>query len=180
MERLAPPHCYMVPAASARGRVARPPGELPLAPPYPPIGGASGRNARSWGSSESSDAGAVHLRARPGFRPGAIVTSPKERARDTARIVAELLGVEATIDERLGGGLDAVAIEAILFDLGEPNRPVLVGHDPDFSDLAAWMIGAQSLPLKKAALVRIDTVRPISADSGTLRWLVPPDLLQGR
>jgi phosphohistidine phosphatase len=118
--------------------------------------------------------------AELGFRPGAIVTSPKVRARDTARIVAEILGVEATIDERLGGGLDAVAIEAILFDVGEPERPVLVGHDPDFSDLAAWMIGAQWLSLKKGALVRIDTVRPISADSGTLRWLVPPDLLQGR
>ena len=34
--------------------------------------------------------------------------------------------------------------------------------------------------MKKGALVRIDTIRPISAGSGTLRWLVPPDLLQGR
>jgi phosphohistidine phosphatase len=115
-----------------------------------------------------------------GFRPGVIVTSPKVRARATAEIVADILGMEATIDERLGFGLDAVAVEAILFDAGEPEQPMFVGHDPDFSELAAWLIGASSLPMKKGALVRVDTVRPISADSGTLRWLVPPDLLQGR
>jgi phosphohistidine phosphatase len=115
-----------------------------------------------------------------GFEPDAIITSPKLRARQTAELVAEAVGVEVAIDERLGGGLDAVAIEAILFDAGEPQRPVLVGHDPDFSELAAWTIGASHLPLKKGAFVRIDTVRPISQASGTLRWLVPPDLLAGR
>jgi phosphohistidine phosphatase len=115
-----------------------------------------------------------------GFAPDAIISSPKVRARQTAEIVAEAVGVEVELDERLGRGLDAVAIEAILFDAGEPGRPVLVGHDPDFSDLAAWITGAPELPLKKGAFVRIDTVRPISSASGTLRWLVPPDLLQGR
>ena len=38
------------------------------------------------------------------------------------------------IDDRLAFGLDAVAVEAILFDAGEPDEPVLVGHDPDFSE----------------------------------------------
>jgi phosphohistidine phosphatase len=118
--------------------------------------------------------------AEIGFKPGAIITSPKARARQTAEIVAEALGTEIAIDDRLGGGLDVVAIEAILFDAGEPERPVLVGHDPDFSELVAWTIGAPSFAMKKGALARIDTVRPISRASGTLRWLVPPDLLQGR
>jgi len=118
--------------------------------------------------------------AEIGFEPDAIITSPKLRARQTAELVAEVLGRDVTVDERLAGGLDAVAIEAMLFDAGEPQRPVLVGHDPDFSDLAAWLIGSGHLPLKKGAFVRIDTVRPLSEASGTLRWLVPPDLLSGR
>jgi phosphohistidine phosphatase SixA len=118
--------------------------------------------------------------AEIGFEPDAIISSPKLRARQTAELVADALDCEVTIDERLGGGLDAVGIEAILFDAGEPQRPVLVGHDPDFSELAAWTAGASHLPMKKAAFVRIDTVRPISEASGTLRWLVPPDLLSGR
>jgi phosphohistidine phosphatase SixA len=118
--------------------------------------------------------------AEVGFAPDAIITSPLTRARQTAEIVAEELGLEIAIDERLAGGLDVVAIEAILFDAGEPERPLLVGHDPDFSELTAWVIGASAFATKKGALIRIDTVRPISHASGTLRWLVPPDLLQGR
>ena len=118
--------------------------------------------------------------AEIGFEPDAIISSPKLRARQTAEHVANALGVDVTIDERLAGGVDAVAIEAILFDAGEPQRPILVGHDPDFSEMAAWTAGASDLPMKKGAFVRIDTVRPISQASGTLRWLVPPDLLSGR
>ena len=118
--------------------------------------------------------------AELGFRPDAVITSPKTRARQTAEIVADSLGVEIAIDERLAGGVDVVAIEAILFDAGEPERPVLVGHDPDLSELTSWIAGAGPIALKKGALVRIDTIRPISQASGTLRWLVPPDLLQGR
>jgi phosphohistidine phosphatase len=118
--------------------------------------------------------------AEVGFTPDAIITSPKTRARETAEILGDALGVDISIDDRLGGGLDAVSIEAILFDAGEPKRPLLVGHDPDLSDLTGWITGATSVTLKKGALARIDTVRPISQASGALRWLVPPDLLQGR
>ena len=118
--------------------------------------------------------------AELGFRPDAVITSPKTRARHTAEIVADALGVEIALDERLAGGVDVVAIEAILFDAGEPERPVLVGHDPDLSELTSWIAGAGPIALKKGALVRIDTIRPISQASGTLRWLVPPDLLAGR
>ena len=120
------------------------------------------------------------LLASTGFAPSVILSSPKLRARQTAEILAAELGREVAIDDRLAFGLDAVAVEAILFDAGEPEEPVLVGHDPDFSDLTAWLIGAPSFAMKKGALVRIDTVRPISRASGTLRWLVPPDLLAGR
>jgi phosphohistidine phosphatase len=118
--------------------------------------------------------------ADTGFTPNAVISSPKVRARQTAEIFAAELGVEVAIDDRLAYGLDAVAVEAILFDAGEPVRAVLVGHDPDFSELAGWIVGGPPIPMKKGAFARIDTVRPISQASGTLRWLVPPDLLQGR
>jgi phosphohistidine phosphatase len=117
--------------------------------------------------------------AGAGFRPDAIVTSPKARAARTAQIVAGHLGAEARADERLGGPLDLVAIEAILFDLGEPRRTVLVGHDPDFTELVSRLAGAGEVPMRKGALARVDVVRPLSAGGGVLRWLVPPDLLQG-
>ena len=43
---------------------------------------------------------------------------------------------------------------------------VLVGHDPDFSDLAAALCGASYMPLKKGALARIDLSLPARPGSG--------------
>src|SRR4051794_22308761 len=57
------------------------------------------------------------------LRPDAILTSPKLRALKTAEIVAGHLGSSATVEERLAGGLDAAAVDAILRDAGDPERP---------------------------------------------------------
>jgi phosphohistidine phosphatase SixA len=115
-----------------------------------------------------------------GFRPEAIVSSPKLRARQTAEIVGRSLGVEIRLDERLGDAFDAATVDAILADLGGPARLVLVGHDPDFSDLLRWLARADGLTMKKGAFARVDVEGPVTNGQGTLRWLVPPDLLQGR
>ena len=113
-----------------------------------------------------------------GFTPGTIITSPKLRAAQTAEIVGRQLGVQVTVDERLGDALGTASLEAILRDGGDPVRPVLVGHDPDFSDLVAELCGSGNVPMRKGALARIDVERPITAGRGQLRWLVPPDLLK--
>lgn len=114
------------------------------------------------------------------FRSDVIVSSPKLRARQTAEIVAGHLGAEVRLDERLGGGFDATAVDGILADLGGPSRPVLVGHDPDFSELLGWLARAEGLTMKKGAFARVDVQGPVASGQGTLRWLVPPDLLEGR
>ena len=113
------------------------------------------------------------------FGPDAIVTSPKARAARTAEIVAGHLGAEVSVDERLGGPLDLVTVEAILLDRGEPRRTMLVGHDPDFTDLVSQLAGAGEIPMRKGALARVDVVRPLRPGGGVLRWLLPPDMLQG-
>jgi phosphohistidine phosphatase len=118
--------------------------------------------------------------AEVGFEPDAIITSPKIRAARTAEVVAAALGVSVREDERLAVGFDLVTIEAILFDAGEPVKPVLVGHDPDFSDLVATLCATPNVPMRKGAFARIDASRPLSAGGGTLRWLIASDLLAGR
>jgi phosphohistidine phosphatase len=115
-----------------------------------------------------------------GFRPDAILSSPKVRARQTADIVAGRLGLEVVLDERLGGGFSPAMIDAILADHGGPARPVLVGHDPDFSQVLAWLSGTDGTTMKKGAFARIDVEGPVATGRGTLRWLVPPDLLEIR
>ena len=110
------------------------------------------------------------------FAPDAIISSPKLRARQTAQIVADALGLAISSDDRLASGLDIDVIAALIDRFGGTSV-MLVGHDPDFSDLAAALTGAGYLPLRKGALARIDVSLPVQHGSGILRWLLPPDLL---
>lgn len=111
------------------------------------------------------------------FAPDAVISSPKVRARRTAEIVADAFGGGVRIDDRLGGAFDAATVDAILADAGSPQRPLLVGHDPDFSRLLATLSGAEDLSMKKGALARIDVRGRVGDGHATLRWLIPPDLL---
>jgi len=115
-----------------------------------------------------------------GFRPDAIVSSPKLRARQTAEIVARHLGLDVRLDERLAGAFDAATVDSVLAGLGHPARPVLVGHDPDFSELLGFLAGTNRVTMKKGAFARIDVRGGVASGEGTLRWLVPPDLLEDR
>ncbi len=115
--------------------------------------------------------------ADTGFRPDAIVSSPKLRALDTARILAERLKMDVLVDARLSDDASLSAVEGVLSTAGDVRSALLVGHDPDLSDLVALLCGASRLPLRKASLARIDADRPLAAGGGVLRWLVPPDLL---
>jgi phosphohistidine phosphatase len=110
----------------------------------------------------------------------ALVTSPKVRAADTARLVGKALGVKPADDARLGGGFDPGGLQSLLGGLTASTASVmLVGHDPDFSSLASWLTDAP-IELRKGALVRIDLPnRQAGAGSGALRWLLPPDAVPG-
>ena len=118
---------------------------------------------------------ALHL-ALVGFEPDAVLSSPKARARQTAEIVASALGQDVRLDDRLGGSLSLQGVEAILGEAGDVSRPVLVGHDPDFSELLSTLTDA-ALEMKKGALARVDLPDGLRAGAGRLRWLLPPDLV---
>lgn len=113
-----------------------------------------------------------------GFKPDAIITSPKIRAARTAEIVAEHLGLPFSFDTRLASGFGLDDLERLLREAGDPARPVIVGHDPDFSEVLATLSGAPEVSMRKGALARIDVGRPLEPGGGILRWLVPPDLLK--
>src|SRR5881275_758293 len=62
-----------------------------------------------------------------GVKPEVCLTSPKVRARETAELACEPLGVEVAEDQRLqGGSFDALELGAGL------DQVLLVGHEPDF------------------------------------------------
>lgn len=89
--------------------------------------------------------------AAMGVELDACVTSPKVRARDTAVLACNALGIEPQEDDRLEGGP---------FDPGEVSEGhgeevLLVGHDPDFSLAVNHLTGAQ-VRMKKGGLAAID------------------------
>jgi phosphohistidine phosphatase len=111
-----------------------------------------------------------------GFAPDAIISSPMVRAVMTAEILALHLAVPVGIDDRLAGDLTLESLEALIHDAGDPEKVVIVGHDPDFSELVAVLIGALRVPMRKGTFARIDVDLPLRPAGGILRWLLPPDL----
>ncbi len=121
----------------------------------------------------------ARLLASVASRPDTVVSSPKLRAFQTARIVAAEIGVEVVISDRLAAGLDVASLDALVEEAGFPERPLLVGHDPDFSATVSALVGADVL-VRKAALVRVDADLPLATGGGALHWLIPPDALKPR
>jgi phosphohistidine phosphatase len=112
-----------------------------------------------------------------GFRADVILASPKVRARRTAEVVGAAIGLGVRLEPRLAGGFDAATVDAIVAAAGGPRRLVLTGHDPDFSELLAWLTGGSGLTMKKGAFARIDVRGSVADGRAALRWLIPPDLL---
>jgi phosphohistidine phosphatase SixA len=112
-----------------------------------------------------------------GVRPDVIVSSPKVRSLQTAEIVAKELGMTIRIDVRLADAFGKRELWALLDEIGA-REPMLVGHDPDLSNLLAYLIDADGIELRKGALATVDLSTRLGDGDGTLRWLVPPDLLE--
>jgi phosphohistidine phosphatase len=116
------------------------------------------------------------------IEPGKIVTSPLPRARRTAEIVADALGATDRLENAdiLRAGTSAGSIREWLRGQKEPTL-MLVGHNPDLTDLLGLLLGISvlSLPfdLKKGG------VASLIADSGNgsthqLHWLATPKLIR--
>jgi phosphohistidine phosphatase SixA len=103
------------------------------------------------------------------------------RARQTAEIVADELDARVVVDPRLGGGLDLSTLSEVLLAHADGERPCVVGHDPDFSELLGELLGIPLLPMRKGAIARVDVGgRNLVAGRGQLRWLLPPEVVGGK
>jgi phosphohistidine phosphatase len=87
-------------------------------------------------------------------------TSPKARASDTARLACESLGIEPIEHEPLAGGFAADEALALMGAAGADQRVLIVGHEPDFSQVVHDLTGGR-IDLKKGgvAAVRLDGTR---------------------
>ncbi len=111
-----------------------------------------------------------------------VLTSPLERARDTATLLAAGLKPKPAIVEveaLAPGGRHQAVIEAIKTHAKRHRRLALVGHEPDLGELAARLLGARGMiQFKKGAVCAIDLDGATPGGPGTLRWLLTPRALR--
>ena len=83
-----------------------------------------------------------------------VLTSPRVRARDTARIAADFLGADPRVHEPLSAGFDADEARALLAGQDNNARILVVGHEPDFSQTVHDLTGA-TIDLKKGGIAGV-------------------------
>ena len=119
--------------------------------------------------------------ADAGVLPSLVLSSPYRRAIETARIAVEVLGYRGNLLETttlIPDSSPQLAWSEIRLHSSEESV-LLVGHEPLFSSLSAFLLGFPNLSIdfKKGALlcVELHTVRPQPA--GVLKWYLTPKLI---
>lgn len=106
--------------------------------------------------------------------PSLIVSSPLTRALQTAEIARSVFKTKAEV-LRTKALTPNASVEQVWDELrahrGE-SELMLVGHEPQFSNLAAYLLGARELRVdfKKGAVLRLDLEGFGTQPRGTLRW----------
>lgn len=115
-----------------------------------------------------------------GFAPSLILTSPLDRAAQTAEIVARVLGkgVPVKVEPALAPGFGPAELTVLLARYEAFEDILLVGHEPDFSETISAVVGGGRVQVKKGALACVD-LSEVKPPSGSLELLIPPKMLLG-
>ena len=95
--------------------------------------------------------------ARLGVEFSACYTSPKVRAADTAKLACRALNIEPIVHEPLAAGFEVDDAMELLHAHGDDARVLVVGHEPDFSQVVHDLTGGK-VDFKKGgvAAVRVE------------------------
>ncbi len=105
-----------------------------------------------------------------------IVSSPKVRAYETAKIIKEAMNhqAEIIIDKRLSGiGSTEDVIE--LVNSLKADSVMIVGHEPDFSEYVSDFVSNSGVRMnfKKGMLVKVSFNAKARIGGGTLEYILP-------
>jgi phosphohistidine phosphatase len=120
--------------------------------PHGSRGSDDDRELTPHGEHQASVAG--EAMARLGIELTACYTSPKVRGRDTARLACRALNVEPQEAPSLRDGFDRRDAEELLLAHDGDARVLLVGHEPDFSQMVHDLTGGR-VDLKKGGVAGI-------------------------
>ncbi len=111
--------------------------------------------------------------ARLGVELAACYTSAKVRARDTAKLCCRSLGVDPETVDALRGGFELGDLRELLLAHEDDDDVLLVGHEPDLSQLVHDCTGAR-VEMKKGGLAAVK----LNGVSGELIVLMRPRELE--
>jgi phosphohistidine phosphatase len=109
-----------------------------------------------------------------------ILSSPLLRAKQTAEIVADRLKLKKRLKftDALAPGSRATDLIRLLEQAKPaPGKILLVGHEPDFSQLVSLLVSGNMdmlLDFKKGGLCKVETPRLRPGKCATLLWLLTP------
>jgi len=110
--------------------------------------------------------------------PDLIASSPLVRATQTADLFCVAFpGAERVDLDELSPGFDRGSLCNWLESV-DRRRVVLVGHEPDLSELVGWLIGGARLHMRKGAVAAVTLDGPAAARRGTLEWLFTRSVLR--
>ena len=112
------------------------------------------------------------------IHPELVLTSPYDRTRQTAHIVAERLGMldKVMVDARLIPGFGLRQLAKVLHDHADRKSILLVGHGPDFTQVVRSLTDGH-LTIRKAGVAQVE-MPDLQALKGRLISLVVPAPIQ--
>jgi phosphohistidine phosphatase len=120
---------------------------------------------------------AAKLLKNAGRLPAIVLTSPLIRARQTADEFCQTAEMPGPVLQGwLACGMNPETAMTELTAFRDFKSVAIVGHEPDFSGLVQWILGAGggSVEFKKGAIACLRISPP--AQHGTLHYLIPPKL----
>jgi phosphohistidine phosphatase len=109
-----------------------------------------------------------------GVEPGLILTSPLLRAVQTADILAEALSYSGPfmVRDELRPGFDRQGLNKLLDDYRSVDEMVLVGHEPDLSNIVSFLISRPGgFNFRKGAAIKLKIDPSNLPVSTAFKWL---------
>ncbi|MGD0845533.1 MAG: histidine phosphatase family protein, partial [Geobacteraceae bacterium] len=109
-----------------------------------------------------------------GVEPGLILTSPLLRAVQTADILAEALSYSGPfmVRDELRPGFDRQGLNKLLDDYRSVDEMVLVGHEPDLSNMVSFLISRPGgFNFRKGAAIKLKIDPSNLPVSTAFKWL---------
>jgi phosphohistidine phosphatase len=111
----------------------------------------------------------------------AVLTSPLQRALQTADILGAVYDLSPRVVPELAAGRDPNEILPVLESLAGPDTVALVGHEPDLSTLVGLLVSGESrsfVSLKKGGACLLELDERARPGRATLMWLLTPGQLR--